>query len=107
MALVQVAQRAQDLARATEWYSQLLGTEPTASFDPPGLVFFDLDGVRLLIDRVAPSALHYFGVSDGRKLEAARADVLALEQRVLKALAADPTGARPRQAGAPARGGTS
>src|SRR5690349_5282124 len=64
MALVQVAQRAQDLARATEWYSQLLGTEPTASFDPPGLVFFDLDGVRLLIDRVAPSALHYFGVDD-------------------------------------------
>ena len=23
-----------------------LGAEPTASFDPPGLVFFDLDGVR-------------------------------------------------------------
>jgi multicomponent Na+:H+ antiporter subunit E len=66
----------------------------------PGSLVVDLDSRRGLL------ALHYFGVSDERKLEAARADVLALEQRVLKALAADPTGARPRQAGAPARGAT-
>lgn len=64
MGLVQVAQRAEDLARASEWYARLLGQEPAASFDPPGLVFFDLDGVRLLLDRVAPSALHYFRVDD-------------------------------------------
>ena len=30
----------------------------------PGLVFFDLDGVRLLLDRAAPSALHYYAVAD-------------------------------------------
>src|SRR5262245_66621992 len=64
MRLVQIAQRAEDLARATEFYTLLLGTGPTASFDPPGLVFFDLDGVRLLVDRAAPSALHYFDVQD-------------------------------------------
>jgi predicted enzyme related to lactoylglutathione lyase len=64
MRLVQIAQRAEDLERAAAFYTMLLGTGPTASFDPPGLVFFDLDGVRLLVDRAAPSALHYFDVED-------------------------------------------
>lgn len=35
-----------------------------ATFDPPGLVFFDLEGVRLLLDIGAPSALHYLRVDD-------------------------------------------
>ena len=64
MRLIQVAQRAEDLTRATEFYRELLGAEPTASFDPPGLVFFDLDGVRLLLDRVAPAGLLYLRVPD-------------------------------------------
>ena len=64
MGLVQVAQKADDLQRASAWYATFLDTGPTASFDPPGLVFFDLDGVRLLLDRVAPSALHYYRVDD-------------------------------------------
>jgi catechol 2,3-dioxygenase-like lactoylglutathione lyase family enzyme len=62
--LVQVAQRAEDLERATGFYTDLLGRGPTASYDPPGLVFFDLGGLRLLLDRGAPSALHYLGVDD-------------------------------------------
>jgi methylmalonyl-CoA/ethylmalonyl-CoA epimerase len=62
--LVQVAQRAEDLGRASAFYSDLLGVDPTATFDPPGLVFFDLGGVRLLLDRGAPSALHYLRVDD-------------------------------------------
>ena len=64
MRLVQVAQRAEDLQRASAFYADLLGTPPTASFDPPGLVFFDLDGVRLLLERGAPSALTYLTVPD-------------------------------------------
>jgi predicted enzyme related to lactoylglutathione lyase len=64
MVLVQVAQRAEDLARASAWYADLLGAAPTATYDPPGLVFFDLDGVRLLLDRGAPTALLYFTVAD-------------------------------------------
>jgi len=64
MTLVQVAQRADDLGRATAFYRDLLGAEPLATFDPPGLVFFDLGGVRLLLDRGAPSALHYLRVDD-------------------------------------------
>lgn len=64
MAVIQIAQRATDLARAQAFYEDLLGVPATAAFDPPGLVFFMLDGTRLLLDRVAPSALHYFSVTD-------------------------------------------
>ncbi|MGI5241652.1 VOC family protein [Dactylosporangium sp. CA-139066] len=64
MRLVQVAQRAEDLERATTFYAQLLGAAPRATYDPPGLVFFDLDGVRLLLERGAPSALLYLAVDD-------------------------------------------
>ncbi|GCD90075.1 VOC family protein [Nocardioides sp. LS1] len=64
MNIVQIAQHAEDLERATAFYADLLGTSPRATYDPPGLVFFDLGGVRLLLDRVAPSALHYLAVDD-------------------------------------------
>jgi methylmalonyl-CoA/ethylmalonyl-CoA epimerase len=64
MQLVQIAQHAEDLDRATAFYRDLLGSDPTATYDPPGLVFFELDGVRLLLDRGAPSALLYLAVED-------------------------------------------
>ena len=61
---VQIAQRAEDLGRATAFYADLFGVPPTATYDPPGLVFFDLGGVRLLLEKGAPSALHYYRVGD-------------------------------------------
>lgn len=65
--LHQVAQRATDLEAAAAFYTRLLGTPPVATFDPPGLVFFALDGgTRLLLDRNAPSALIYLRVDDVR-----------------------------------------
>jgi methylmalonyl-CoA/ethylmalonyl-CoA epimerase len=64
MNLLQVAQRAVDLDRAAAFYSDLLGAEPTARFDPPGLLFYDVGGVRLLLDANAPSALLYLLVDD-------------------------------------------
>ena len=64
MTLVQIAQHAEDLQRASSFYADLLGTPPVATFDPPGLVFFDLGGVRLLLDQGAPSALLYLRVED-------------------------------------------
>ncbi|WP_345800288.1 methylmalonyl-CoA epimerase [Microbacterium sp. AZCO] len=64
MQLVQIAQHADDLARAAGFYSRLLETEPTGLFDPPGLLFFDLEGVRLLLDRNAPTALVYLRVEN-------------------------------------------
>ncbi|SDR65802.1 VOC family protein [Agrococcus carbonis] len=75
MTLVQVAQRAVDLDRASRWYARLLGIDPAASFDPPGLVFFVLGDVRLLLDRGAPSALVYLRVDDlDATVERLRAD---------------------------------
>ncbi|PZU45417.1 MAG: methylmalonyl-CoA epimerase [Microbacterium sp.] len=62
--LVQVAQGVKDLERAAAFYSALIGTPPVATFDPPGLVFFDLAGVRLLLEREAPSAVLYLRVDD-------------------------------------------
>ncbi len=62
MRLTQIAQHADDLDRAADFYTVLLERAPTARFDPPGLLFFDLDGVRLLLDRNAPSSLMYLHV---------------------------------------------
>jgi len=73
MKLVQVALRATDLDRAAAFYGAVLGTEPTGRFNPPGLVFFDLDGTRLLLDATAPSSMLYLEVDDVRRsLEALR-----------------------------------
>lgn len=80
MVLLQVAQRATDLNRAEQFYTMLLGRTASARFDPPGLLFFDLDGVRLLLDGNAPSALLYLKVADVEaevgRLRAAGVEVL-------------------------------
>ena len=60
MNLRQVAQRAENLDRAVEFYTQLLGKPATAVFGP--LAFFAVDSSRLLLDLNAPSALIYLGV---------------------------------------------
>jgi methylmalonyl-CoA/ethylmalonyl-CoA epimerase len=62
--LHQVAQRAEDFERAIAFYRDTLGLRFIASFDPPGLAFFDLGETRLLIERGAPSALLYLAVDD-------------------------------------------
>ena len=61
---MQVAQHAEDLNRATAFYRDVLGLRWIATFEPPGLVFFDLGGTRLLLERQAPSAVLYLGVDD-------------------------------------------
>jgi methylmalonyl-CoA/ethylmalonyl-CoA epimerase len=64
MRLVQIAQHADDLDRAADFYTVLLETPPVARFDEPALLFFDLEGTRLLLDRAAPSALIYLRVDN-------------------------------------------
>lgn len=66
MELLQVAQHVEDLDRAAAFYTDVLGAAPVARFDPPGLLFFDLGGVRLLLERGAPPALLYLRVDDAR-----------------------------------------
>ena len=67
MRIAQVAQRAEDLDRAVDFYTTHLGGRLIARFDPPGLAFFDCGDVRLLLDRAAPSALLSLGVDDVRE----------------------------------------
>lgn len=57
--VAQIAQHAEDLERASAFYTLLLGADPIGVFDPPGLVFFDLGGMRLLLELGAPSATSY------------------------------------------------
>lgn len=88
MRLIQVAQRAENLDRAAEFYSALLGSRPQAVFDPPGLLFFDLDGVRLLLEKGAPPSLIYLAVPDVRRrmeeLEAEGFEVVAAPQVIFR-----------------------
>ena len=64
MDVLQVAQHADDLDRARNFYTKLLGAEPSGFFDPPGLLFFRAGSVRLLLEQGAPSALVYLKVDD-------------------------------------------
>ena len=80
MQLVQVAQHAEDLDRAAAFYSDLLGCPPAGRYDPPGLLFFDLAGTRLLLEAGAPSAVLYLRVESVRETAAAlRAKGIAIE----------------------------
>src|SRR5688572_17315868 len=77
--LRQVGQPVKDIARAVEFYRDVLGATHQATFDPPGLAFFDFGGVRLMLDAIGEAQGHgaplYFRVPD---IEAACA---ALEAR--------------------------
>lgn len=88
MTLVQVAQRADDLERATRFYTDLLGHGPLATYDPPGLVFFDLGGTRLLLERGAPSAVLYLRVDDVvaeiARLEAAGVEIVGRPHAIFR-----------------------
>ncbi|GAA4369353.1 VOC family protein [Nocardioides caricicola] len=64
MDLVQIAQHADDLERATAFYTELLGAGPVATYDPPGLVFFDVGGVRLMLSPGSERATIYLRVDD-------------------------------------------
>lgn len=80
MRLVQVAQHADDLERAAQFYTRLLRRPPTALYDPPGLLFFDLEGVRLLLERGAPRSLLYLWVDDVRNaVESLRGDGIDIQ----------------------------
>jgi methylmalonyl-CoA/ethylmalonyl-CoA epimerase len=66
MRIRQIAIGCKDAARAQDFYTRLLGKEPTAVFNPPGFIFYDLGGTRLLVEVGGPSSLIYLGVDDVR-----------------------------------------
>jgi methylmalonyl-CoA/ethylmalonyl-CoA epimerase len=67
-ALHQVALVTADAARSAGFYRDILGAEEIARFDPPGLAFYQLGGVRLLIEpgeQTSPAeSTLYFRVDD-------------------------------------------
>ena len=62
--LHQIALRAENIDSSVEFYRDKLGANFIAKFDPPGLAFFELDGVRLMLERSAPRTTIYFRVED-------------------------------------------
>jgi len=76
--VVQVAQHADDLERATRFYTETLGLPLIARFGP--LVFVDLGGTRLLLEEAAPPAMIYLQVPD---LDAVLARLRAAEVEVV------------------------
>jgi methylmalonyl-CoA/ethylmalonyl-CoA epimerase len=62
--LHQVALHAAELDRAVAFYRDTIGLPFVARFDPPGLAFFDLGNVRLLLEAGAPASLLYLQVDD-------------------------------------------
>ncbi len=72
--LHQVAARSGDLEDSLAFYRDKLGARFIAKFDPPGLLFFDFNGVRLLLEPNAPEAVLYFRVDD---IESSHAELAA------------------------------
>ena len=60
----QIAVFAKDLDEAIEFYRDTLGATYLTKFDPPGLVFFDFSGTRILLEKTGPKASVYFRVDD-------------------------------------------
>ncbi len=78
--IAQIAQHADDLDRASEFYEKLLGHPAAAKFDPPGLLFFVLGESRLLLEQSAPSATIYVEVDHvPDRIEELRDDGVTIE----------------------------
>ena len=62
--LHQVAGSYESLAESRDFYTTILGATCIAEFDPPGLLFFEFSGTRLLLEQGGSKATLYFWVSD-------------------------------------------
>ncbi len=83
--LHQVALTTKNISRSCEFYRDTLGLKQIEVIDPPGLAFFDVDGVRLSLMQDAgaePSnSVIYFRVSDiDSAVEVLKQKSVSLEQ---------------------------
>ena len=65
--LHQVALHVDDMDRAVAFDRDVVGLRLVARFDPPGLAFFDLGNVRLLLEAGAPASQQYLEVDASRR----------------------------------------
>ena len=83
--LHQVALTTKNISRSCEFYRDTLGLKQIAVFDPPGLAFFDVDGVRLSLmqkeEKEPADSVIYFRVSDiDSAVEVLKQKSVSLEQ---------------------------
>ena len=50
MRIYQIAMHVEDLDATEAFYRDVVGADFIARFDPPGLIFFDFEGVRVLFE---------------------------------------------------------
>lgn len=62
--LHQVGANYHDLADTKVFYRDVLGARLIQEFDPPGLLFFEFSGTRVLFEQGNPPAVLYFWVDD-------------------------------------------
>lgn len=71
--LHQVAAHAGEHDEMRQFYREVLGAKFIAEFNPPGIMFFDFCGVRLMFEANAAPATLYFWVDD---IESAHASLI-------------------------------
>jgi methylmalonyl-CoA/ethylmalonyl-CoA epimerase len=76
----QIAVFARDLDESIAFYRDILGARYLAKFDPPGLVFFDFGGTRILLEKTGPKASVYFRVAN---IESAYQELLKKEVKFI------------------------
>ena len=81
-ALHQVAGRLENLEATQRFYDEVLGARCLGVFEPPGLLFYDFAGTRLLLERGSEPASLYFRVDD---IEAARTALSARGAEIAEA----------------------
>ncbi len=62
--LHQIGANANNLMETKAFYTELLGCKYIADFDPPGILFFDFSGTRVIFEQGNPPATLYFWVDD-------------------------------------------
>ena len=72
--LHQVAAHAGEPDDMRSFYRDVLGAKFIAEFNPPGILFFDFNGVRLMFEAGAAPATLYFWVDDLESAHAALMD---------------------------------
>lgn len=60
----QIGLGVENLDDAIAAYNVILQSEPIAVFNPPGFAFYNMDGVRLLLEVGAPRSLVYIETAD-------------------------------------------
>lgn len=60
----QIALKSEDLEQSREFYEKVIGARFMAMFDPPGLLFFEFNGTRLLLEKNANTGSLYLRVDD-------------------------------------------